>query len=74
MGVVLADCHHGLTEGMRGLLETVFVALVMVADETSQVESAERLQPSLVAAEALARAGVSAGCGDYWLAFPHHAS
>src|SRR5689334_21153398 len=45
--VLLADRHHGLTEGVRGLLETSFGAVVMVADEASLLESAERLQPTL---------------------------
>lgn len=45
--VLLADRHHGLTEGIRGLLETMFEAVVMVADETSLQESAARLQPSV---------------------------
>jgi two-component system invasion response regulator UvrY len=54
--VVLADRHHGLTEGIRSLLETKFDAVVMVADETSLTESAARLQPSVVVADlALAR-------------------
>jgi DNA-binding NarL/FixJ family response regulator len=45
--VILADRHHGLTEGVRGLLSTVFDAVVMVADETSLFESAERIKPVL---------------------------
>jgi DNA-binding NarL/FixJ family response regulator len=45
--VLLADRHHGLVEGVRGLLETVFDAVVMVADETSLFESAGRLQPTV---------------------------
>jgi len=45
--VLLADRHHGLTEGVRGLLETVFEAVVMVADENSLFESAGRLRPTL---------------------------
>jgi two-component system secretion response regulator SsrB len=45
--VLLADRHHGLTEAVRGLLETTFDAVVMVADETSLFESAKRLQPTL---------------------------
>jgi len=54
--VLLADRHHGLSEGIRSLLENEFRAVVMVADETSLVESAARLQPSLVVADlALAR-------------------
>ena len=54
--VLLADRHHGLSEAIRGLLESEFEAVVMVADETSLVESAARLQPSVVVADlALAR-------------------
>lgn len=46
--VVLADRHPGLIEGIRGLLESSFEAVVMVADERSLYESVERLQPILV--------------------------
>ena len=45
--VLLADRHHGLTEGVRGLLESTFDAVVMVADEKSLFQSAERIQPTL---------------------------
>jgi two-component system secretion response regulator SsrB len=45
--VLLADRHHGLTEGVRGLLETAFGTVVMVADETSLLEGAGRLQPDV---------------------------
>jgi DNA-binding NarL/FixJ family response regulator len=45
--VLLADRHHGLTEGVRGLLATLFDAVVMVADEISLSESASRLHPDL---------------------------
>jgi len=46
--VLLADRHHGLTEGVRGLLETAFGSVVMVADEVSLVDAARRLQPDVV--------------------------
>ena len=49
--VLLADRHHGLSEGIRGLLESEFEAVVMVADEISLIESAARMQPSLVVAD-----------------------
>ena len=45
--VLLADRHPGLMEGMRGLLETMFKSVVMVADEHSLQESAGRLQPEV---------------------------
>ena len=45
--VLLADRHHGLTQGVRGLLETVFESVVMVADEVSLIEGAVRLQPEV---------------------------
>jgi DNA-binding NarL/FixJ family response regulator len=45
--VLLADRHHGLTEGVCGLLKTAFDAVVIVTDETSLFESAKRLQPAV---------------------------
>ena len=47
--VLLADRHYGLTEGVHGLLETVFATEVMVADEASLLEGAERLRPDAAA-------------------------
>lgn len=45
--VLLADRHHGLTEGVRGLLETAFGTVVMVADDASLLEAAGRLRPDV---------------------------
>jgi two-component system secretion response regulator SsrB len=45
--VLLADRHHGLTEGVRGLLQTAFGTVVMVADEASLLEVASRLRPDV---------------------------
>ena len=45
--VLLADRHFDLTEGVRGLLETAFESVVMVADEASLVDSAGRLKPEV---------------------------
>jgi len=44
---LLADPHHGLAEGVRGLLETAFGTVVMVADEASLLEGAGRLRPDV---------------------------
>jgi DNA-binding NarL/FixJ family response regulator len=56
--VLLADRHHGLTEGLRSLLETAFGAVVMVADAASLLEGAERLHPDLAIVDlSLARKG-----------------
>ncbi len=49
--VILADRHHGLTEGIRGLLETLFDTVVMVADEASLFKSARQLKPTAVIAD-----------------------
>lgn len=45
--VLLADRHHGLSEGIRGLLEAAFETVVMVADEASLIDGANRLQPEM---------------------------
>ena len=42
--VLLANPHHGMSEGIRGLLSTTFEAVVIVADEVSLLESASRLK------------------------------
>jgi two-component system secretion response regulator SsrB len=61
--VLLADRHHGLAEGVRGLLETAFDSVVMVADEASLLEGAARLRPEVAVIDlSLAR-----GCGLDWL-------
>src|SRR5262245_27548356 len=49
--VLLADRHHGLIEGIRGLLETTFEVVLMAADTNSLLEGAERLQPTLAVVE-----------------------
>jgi DNA-binding NarL/FixJ family response regulator len=46
--VLLADRHHGLMEGVRGLLETEFDVVVMVSDEISLCESATRMRLATV--------------------------
>jgi two-component system secretion response regulator SsrB len=45
--VLLADRHQALSEGVRGLLESAFGTVVMVADETSLLEGARRMQPDM---------------------------
>ena len=45
--VLLADAHHGVSEGVRHLLATMFETVVMVADEVSLFESAGRLRSDL---------------------------
>jgi DNA-binding NarL/FixJ family response regulator len=46
--VLLGERHHELGDGVRGLLETAFGAVFLVADEASLIEGAARLQPALV--------------------------
>jgi len=46
--VLLADRHHGLRDSVRGLLETEFETVFMVATETALLDGAERLQPAVV--------------------------
>ena len=45
--VLLADGHQDLTSAVRGLLETAFASVVMVADETSLLDGANRLRPDV---------------------------
>jgi DNA-binding NarL/FixJ family response regulator len=43
--VLLADRHHGLRDSVRGLLETQFETVFMVADTASLLQGAGRLSP-----------------------------
>jgi DNA-binding NarL/FixJ family response regulator len=45
--VILADRHQEMLEGLRGLLETMFETVVMVADKDSLFEAVEKLEPDL---------------------------
>ena len=45
--VILADSHPNLLEGVRGLLETMFDTVVMVAEKRSLFEAAGKLKPKL---------------------------
>ena len=46
--VLLADSHLPMLQAIRGLLESRFASVVMVADEGSLLETIERLDPDLV--------------------------
>lgn len=55
--MLLADRHHGLRDSVRGLLETTFEAVIMVADEASLFEGVERLMPTIVVLDLSLAAG-----------------
>ena len=46
--VLLADGHPNMLEAVHGLLKGKFATTVMVADETSLLETAARVEPDLV--------------------------
>ena len=46
--VLLADRHHGLRDSVRGLLESQFETVFMVADEASLLEGVGHLHPAVV--------------------------
>ena len=45
--VILADSHQNALEGIRGLLETMFETVMMVADKKSLFEAIEKVKPDL---------------------------
>ena len=55
--MLLADAHHGLRDGVRGLLETEFETVFMVANEASLLEGAGRLKPAIVVVDLSLAAG-----------------
>jgi DNA-binding NarL/FixJ family response regulator len=46
--VLIADRHHVLFAGIRGLLETTFDKVFLVTDKPSLIEGAMRLQPTII--------------------------
>lgn len=59
--VLLADRHHSLSEGVRGLLQSQFHAVTTVTDEDSLLESASRMLPNVVVADLTLTKGESFG-------------
>ena len=45
--VILADSHQYLLEGIRGLLETMFETVVMVADKKSLFKAIAKVKPDM---------------------------
>lgn len=50
-GVLLADNHQNMLEGVRNLLESMFDKVFMVADEASLMEAAKKLSPDFIVAD-----------------------
>jgi DNA-binding NarL/FixJ family response regulator len=60
-GVLVGHAHQRLSDGLRGWLQASFDGVYMVADRTSLVEGAQRLQPLLVVVDlALAEGNLAA--------------
>ena len=58
--MLLADRHHGLRDSVRGLLESQFESVFMVADEASLLEGVGRLNPAIVVVDlSLSESGLS---------------
>jgi two-component system response regulator NreC len=54
--VVVAHGHQRLSEGLRGWLQAMFAGVFVVADRSSLIEGAHKLQPALLVID-LALAG-----------------
>lgn len=71
-GVLVAHSHQRLSEGLRGWLQASFDGVYMVADRTSLIEGAHRLQPVLVVVDlALAEGNVAALLAELQREAPH---
>jgi len=56
--ILLADRNHDVTEGVRGLLDSLFGTVVMVADGDSLLDAAARLVPDVAVVDlSLSHAG-----------------
>lgn len=59
--VLIADRHHGLFQGIRGLLETTFNKVFLVTDKESLIDGAARLQPTVIVMDLFYAAGDLSG-------------
>ena len=59
--VLLADRHHGLRDSVRGLLETQFDTVFMVATEAALLEGAGHLNPEVVVVDLSLSSGDMSG-------------
>jgi DNA-binding NarL/FixJ family response regulator len=59
--VLIADRHHGLFQGIRGLLETTFNKVFLVTDKESLIDGAARLQPTVIVIDLFYAAGDLSG-------------
>ena len=59
--VLIADRHHGLFQGIRGLLETTFNRVFLVTDKESLIDGAARLQPTVIVMDLFYAAGDLSG-------------
>ena len=62
--IVLGDRHQNILEGLRGLLESLFGGVVMVADQPSLFEALDRIKPKLAIVDLslLGRNGINSAC------------
>lgn len=62
--IVLGDKHQNILEGLRGLLETLFGSVVMVADQPSLIEALNKIKPkfAIVDLSLLGHGDISTAC------------
>ena len=71
-GVLVGQAHQRLSEGLRGWLQASFDGVYMVADRSSLIEGAHRLQPQLVVVDlAFAEGNVAALLAELHRQAPH---
>lgn len=54
---LLAEPHHQLSEGVRGLLAPMFEVIVMVADEESMIDALGRMEAAIAIVDLSIRPG-----------------
>ena len=62
--IVLGDTHQNVLEGIRGLLETMFEGVVMVADQQSLFKALDKIKPKLAIVDLslLGHDGINSAC------------
>lgn len=69
--VIIADSHHNMLDGIRGLLSTKFKSVIMVADIDSLLKVFPRLKPDFVVLDlAMPGSGTTKSFEQFLHSFP----
>ena len=69
--IIIADMHHGMLDGIKGLLDPLFRTIVMVASKESLFEATKKLAPDITIVDlSMPSSGTSSLIKEFISSFP----